>query len=1239
TASGSYTFKPVLKRTGYENKEGTPVTALFTLPLAKPVVTATSQGGGVIKVEWEAVPEATAYEVYVDGTLKDTTTNTYMDVEGLTAGQEYLFKVKAVRGDDRSEFSDEKKETATASAKIKWESSVFGNGADATKAQIIENNIDLGHDSESTVQLIAGTKNASGKFDKNCGKLQSTGTDGLVFYYTTVPVDNNFTLSATAHVNQWRYSNGQEGFGLMAADMVYPTGTDKWYNSYMADVTKVEYMYDSETGKVSNVGDKVTMKLGVGAQEKIGVTPSNQSNFVVANDLKYTMSPLDIVSAANGAGTYNIVANIEDASQLSGIMNASNITADFNLKIQKNNTGYFITYTDKNGITTTKKFYDPEALNKLDTENVYVGFFASRYADITFQNVTFETVLASDDAPAEERPIEYINPNCKVISETTANAPSYTLTYFANSDGKITVKDENENIIVNNESVTSGVKFEKELTLDRGNNTFNITFTPNADYKPDNDPYKALSSYDPINETFTVAFNSFSGEDGKLYVSPAGKNTGDGTQANPLDIYTAVKYVQPGQTIVLKGGTYKLSSTVTIPRGTDGTADKKISMIADDSGTRPVLDFGGKCAGMIFAGNYWYVKGFDVTNSANGQKGIQISGSYSTFEQLNTYYNGNTGIQVSRYLGTDEFAQWPSYDTILNCTSYCNADSGFEDADGFAAKLTVGDGIVFDGCISHHNADDGWDLFAKVATGSIGTVTIKNSIAYANGWWINRSGAVVDAGNGNGFKMGGDSLSGKHILINSVAYDNKAKGIDSNSCPDIRVQNCTSYNNGSYNVALYTNSASNTDFEVTGLASFRTGTNVKEQLSFKGTQDNSKVYKTVNYFWDETAQISKNSDGEQCTADWFMSTDTRITPTRNADGSIDMHSLLVLTDKAKQGAVINTSENTGKPNISEDSGNNGGNNSGGSSDNSGTTDDSDDYDSSDDSDVSSSDTSDSGSSSTDKKDNTISTIQGTEFVTNNGINNSAAGIVSSVKTDGTVSENITVVNDNASLQTEINNKIEKTAEKTISVFASDETVISADTMKSLATSGKTLSVGVVNEDGKVEAVITIDGTKIKGTPVDFTLEVTTGINAGSNATNIVNITNGRGISTDSVDIVDFTYSGNLPGEFKATVYVADRFKDGTRLAVFYYNPVTGQLENQYQLATVTKGYAEFSFNHCSSYVFIEESALNSTITTSALGSPKTADSNAIIFWLMLMCAAVLVLFGIQASRADGKKRA
>jgi len=341
-----------------------------------------------------------------------------------------------------------------------------------------------------------------------------------------------------------------------------------------------------------------------------------------------------------------------------------------------------------------------------------------------------------------------------------------------------------------------------------------------------------------------------------------------------MSIYEAIKYVMPSQQIILKEGTYKLSSPLKIERGINGTADQMIYMVADpDAKTRPVIDFQGLCTGMTIGGDYWYFKGFDVTGSADGQKGLQVSGSHNTLDQIETYHNGNTGLQISRLNVTDTYAEWPSYNLILNCTSYGNADKGYEDADGFAAKLTVGDGNVFDGCIAHHNADDGWDLFAKVQTGSIGSVTIKNSVAYANGYLEDGT----NAGNGNGFKMGGDSMPGSHVLENSIAFGNKAKGIDSNSCPDIKVKNCTTINNEGANVALYTNSAKNTDFEATGVVSFRTsGEDVAENIKPVGNQDKTKIYKATNFYWDAATKTSSNTvaEGETAvtvSADWFVS--------------------------------------------------------------------------------------------------------------------------------------------------------------------------------------------------------------------------------------------------------------------------------------------------------------------------------------------------------------------------------
>ena len=401
-------------------------------------------------------------------------------------------------------------------------------------------------------------------------------------------------------------------------------------------------------------------------------------------------------------------------------------------------------------------------------------------------------------------------PSYVVTSPTTSGSEDYDLTFRGNADGTLVITDAKGNE-VKNEAVKANTNVVTAVKLAEGVNDYSITFTPDADYAPG--AHQRLTSYDAVTFAHSVTYKTFSTDTNVVYVSPEGLATNNGTKESPLDIYTAVAYARAGQKIVLAGGTYNLNKTIVTNRGVDGTKGSLIYMIADPQATeRPVFDFNSACAGMVLAGDYWYFYGFDVTKSADAQKGIQLSGSHCTLDRIDAYKNGNTGIQISRYMTYDKFEDWPSDDLILNCTSYLNADKGYEDADGFAAKLTVGNNVVFDGCISYYNADDGWDLFAKVETGSIGMVTVKNSVAYKNGYVLDAEGKDVDAGNGNGFKLGGSSISGHHRLINCVAFDNKCKGIDSNSCPDIQVENCTSFNNESFNVALYTNDAANTDF-------------------------------------------------------------------------------------------------------------------------------------------------------------------------------------------------------------------------------------------------------------------------------------------------------------------------------------------------------------------------------------------------------------------------------------------
>uniref|UniRef100_UPI00402545CE LysM peptidoglycan-binding domain-containing protein n=1 Tax=Acetatifactor sp. TaxID=1872090 RepID=UPI00402545CE len=903
-ASGTYTFTVKAIRDGEEDKAGNSMNADFVLPLTAPKISsATNVGKGAVALEWSEVKEAEKYVVTVEGTDNKTeSTTTAATISGLTVGNMYTISVVAVRGEDVS-GKGTTEVTVVDEAQRVWRVSTYGSSTDSKNNGVIGN----ANDGKVTVYSEGGK-----------GKIVPGSTDGLTFYYTAIdPETENFTLTADIHVDSWTLSNGQEGFGMMAADAVGSNGdgTAFWNNAYQAIATKVEYYWDGEDVTTDISANKISMKLGLGAISRLGVTADDVAaikNGTITMPAGYVSetTTLETGAATNGPGTYNLVGNWNKKAEPTG--NLENLLADFRLQIQRNNTGYYLRYLDKdNKVIKEVRYYDLErnSLTQIDKDNIYVGFFASRNARITVSNIDLKTITPADDEKAEEREIQYVYPINTIESPVFSNSADYNLIYYGNADGTLVVKDQNGKEVLNKE-FKALTKETVALKLNSGKNTFTINFIPDKEYKPGE--FKLMTSYDPVTINHTVEYKTV--ENNNIYVSPNGKSNAAGTKDAPMDIYTAVKIAAPGQKILIKEGTYNLSSTVKVERGINGTADAMIYMIADpEAGSRPVLDFDGKCAGMILAGDYWYFQGFDVTRSADAQKGIQVSGNHNILDRIKAYKNGNTGIQISRYLGTDQFNQWPAHNTILNCSSYLNADKGYEDADGFAAKLTVGQGNVFDGCIAAYNADDGWDLFAKVQSGSIGVVTIQNCVAFKNGYILDENGREINAGNGNGFKMGGDSMPGAHVLKNSVAFANKAKGIDSNSCPDIKVYSSTTFDNESYNVAFYTNTAVNTAFAADGILSYKVSNKVAEQFKLLGTQNAADVKGVTNYYFDGSKTV--NNNGKEATASWFKSLDTASALkdggiTRNADGTINMNGFLELTDEVPEGVGARMSGRT-----------------------------------------------------------------------------------------------------------------------------------------------------------------------------------------------------------------------------------------------------------------------------------------------------------------------------------------
>lgn len=307
------------------------------------------------------------------------------------------------------------------------------------------------------------------------------------------------------------------------------------------------------------------------------------------------------------------------------------------------------------------------------------------------------------------------------------------------------------------------------------------------------------------------------------------------TVSTAADLSSALQSAAAGDTIIIKAGTYEFDTTQILRNS--GVYNGYITVRSED-GADVILDFSeqpfdGTQRGVQIYGDYWYWYGVEIVGA--GDNGMFISGNYNIVEYCEFHNNRDTGLQLGREeSGMALISQWPSYNLIKNCTSYNNYDNETkgENADGFAAKLTVGYGNVFDGCIAYRNSDDGWDLYAYQSNGDIGAVILYNCVAFENGYLgetVDEFNAKVTCndvaledgdvykyttqnGDGNGFKLGGSVMRGNVKMYNCMSFNNRMHGVTDNSNPGvITVEGVTSYNNGA---DIDTNTANETFGEI-----------------------------------------------------------------------------------------------------------------------------------------------------------------------------------------------------------------------------------------------------------------------------------------------------------------------------------------------------------------------------------------------------------------------------------------
>jgi hypothetical protein len=399
-----------------------------------------------------------------------------------------------------------------------------------------------------------------------------------------------------------------------------------------------------------------------------------------------------------------------------------------------------------------------------------------------------------------------------------------------------------------------------------------------------------------------VCGNALMAKSANYYASPSG--VGDGSSySSPTTLTKGLSKLAAGDSLFLLGGQYNLNAQITISRS---GSEIKRTFVGAYAGEKPILDFRTQSHGkngVVLSGNYIHLKGLTIRYA--GYKGLHNTGSNNMMEILDVYGNCDSGIQQ----------KGGNNNLILNCDSHDNFDfltmsdtycDYGGNADGFADKqYTNSPGNTYIGCRSWNNSDDGWDHYQRVG----GATILKNCICFNNGpqyfdlsnyarlatdaYWFqhfkkdtvvtNSSGNrytcsishYYNNGNGNGFKLGGNSTKHHVILYNCLSVGNRVKGFDQNSnAGKMEIYNCTSYLNGS-NYGFYN---LNGDTLI-----------IKNCVSLDSKSSNSfkaNVLTQSNNTW---------NGGFSCSDADFVSLDTTLVLLpRNVDGSLPSTDLLCI---------------------------------------------------------------------------------------------------------------------------------------------------------------------------------------------------------------------------------------------------------------------------------------------------------------------------------------------------------
>lgn len=402
------------------------------------------------------------------------------------------------------------------------------------------------------------------------------------------------------------------------------------------------------------------------------------------------------------------------------------------------------------------------------------------------------------------------------------------------------------------------------------------------------------------------------------YVSPTGSDSNTGTINSPLaTIGAAQNLVQGGDTVFLRGGTYKMTEAQ-IMGGTSlyayvmnmtksGSSIYKRICYFNFPGEVPIFDMSAvkpankRVSVFYVSGSYIHFKGFEII-------GTQVTILTHTQSECFRHEGGNFNIYENIKMHDGQAIGFylikGSNNLVLNCDAWNNWDNTSEtkkgeNTDGFGFHPKKGSvGNVIRGCRAWFNSDDGYDCINASEA-----VIFENCYAFYNGY----STSFSSLANGNGFKIGGfgqapvvSSLPSpipSHTTRFCVAYRNKANGFYANHhvvagniwYNNTAYRNGTNYNMLSQQITKSSITGKDTTLDCDGINHL-----LRNNISFRyGTQTEISKIGTSDILFNS---FTPNSGITVNSTDFLSIDEKELIVPRNADGSLPEINFLKLKE-------------------------------------------------------------------------------------------------------------------------------------------------------------------------------------------------------------------------------------------------------------------------------------------------------------------------------------------------------